>query len=230
MNKIKVDLPSYGEVEKCHYCGEEYIEGYIGTIVENSEHIEICEKCTDHYEEINKNGKLYITHKDVIPKDCSFDVYEYEDFIILLDYDKEKTNDFNIQYNLLNDDFNKLFTRKYWKENDYCINEWTTSEFKTPKEMFNFLKGIGLNMLGEEYYENKDYENIIFKIPEKDIMKLKKVEIIEYYFVESKNNWLYRRPKNGSENDWEFLKDDKWIHFDDGDWVEEALLKYENKN
>lgn len=62
-------------------------------------------------------------------------------------------------------------------------------------------------------------------------MKLKKVEIefIEYYFVESENNWWYRRPKNGNQNDWEFLKDGKWVHFDDGDIVENALLKYESK-
>ena len=66
-------------------------------------------------------------------------------------------------------------------------------------------------------------------------MKLKKVEIevIEYYFVESENNWWYRRPKNGDKNDWEFLSDGKWIHFDDiydrkkqGYLVEKALLKY----
>lgn len=62
------------------------------------------------------------------------------------------------------------------------------------------------------------------------MIKLKKVEIVEYYFAESKNNWQYRRPKNGNQNDWEFFKDGKWIHFDDGDWVEEALLKYESKN
>lgn len=60
-------------------------------------------------------------------------------------------------------------------------------------------------------------------------MKLKNIEVVEYYFVESVNNWKYRRPKNGNKNEWEFLKDGEWIKFDDGEDIENALLKYESR-
>lgn len=162
--KPKVDLPREGEISICSHCGlsqkvenvfqdgdyiDEYINiyGYSGVLVDTGGPIQLCGDCLQNYEEINKVGELYVSHKDVSVDDCSFDVYEHDNFIILLEYDKERENQFTIQYNLLNDDFNSLFIRKYWTDNDYCINEWTTTEFNTNEEMIEFLKKIGLKQL-----------------------------------------------------------------------------------
>jgi hypothetical protein len=54
-------------------------------------------------------------------------------------------------------------------------------------------------------------------------MKIKHIEKVEYYFITSENNHLYRKPVNGNKEHWEWLNNGNWVKVEDNDIVEEAF-------